>query len=75
VPSLPSPLLLSRLWVILLLVAVIAYASCAVGAAPCSIGRPLGLGASLLAAAVAFFAPDRPRVQVEEAEAEAEARR
>jgi hypothetical protein len=51
---------LSRAWILLAMLAVLAYAACATGAAPCSILRPVGLGASLIAALLLVVDPPAP---------------
>ncbi len=66
----PGSLSLSRAWILLAMVAVIASAACATGAAPCSIGRPVGLGASLLAALLLVIVPDRPAEEPEVVESQ-----
>lgn len=53
----------ARVWVLLALVAVLAFAACATGAMSCAIGRPLGLSAALGAALVSLF--DAPSTSVE----------
>ena len=50
----------SRAWILLAMVAVLAYAACATGAGPCSILKPVGLGASLLAAVLLVIEPPAP---------------
>jgi hypothetical protein len=57
---LDSPLV-RRLWVILLAVAVLAFAACATGAVDCAIGKPVGLAAAIGAAALSFLDPMRER--------------
>ena len=53
---LPSP----RIWVIFALFAVIGYVACGSGAAPCSVARPVGIVATVLATVLSMFDAARP---------------
>lgn len=49
-----------RVWVALVLVAVIAFAACAAGAVDCAIAKPAGLAAALGAAVASLFDGGEP---------------
>ena len=53
---LPSP----RIWVFFALLAAIAYVACGSGAVSCQVTRPVGIVATLLAAALSMFDAPRP---------------
>ncbi len=52
---------LTAAWVLLALVAALAFVACGTGAIACTIGRPIGLVAALAAAGISVFDAPSPR--------------
>jgi hypothetical protein len=65
--------LVNRLWVLLFVGGMLAFAACATGAADCAIAKPAGLALVLGAAALSFLDPMGDRRELAEpVEVEAE---